>query len=403
MEEIKEIKIKPREYQEKIFNTCKDKNCLVILPTGTGKTLIAMMLAIHKFKLFPLKKILILAPTRPLVEQHLQSFKKNLPEDWADMQIFTGKTNAEKRRKIWQTGEFFFSTPQCIANDLKHNLYDLKDISLLIVDECHRSLKNYAYTFVTEKYLEQSDSPHLLGLTASPGSEKSKISKICQNLGIEAVEIRTRESEDVKEYLQELEFEKIIVPFPPEFEEIRILLKEIYEKKVEELKNRKVIFSFVTKTTLLDCQRRLFNAINSGNKNPNLLASISVCAQAIKLQHALELLETQTLASFQNYMKKLYSEAEAEKSKATIRLVKTPEFNKAYTLSHSINFEHPKLLKLEEIIKNQFKEKADSKIIIFTQYRDTGSKISENLNKIPGVRSSVFVGQTKKSHSTNKG
>ena len=103
-----ELKTNPREYQNTIFETCKEKDCLVVLPTGTGKTLIAIMLTIERFKKFPLEKILILAPTRPLIEQHLESFKKNLPEDWADMQLFTGRTPSAKRKEIWQTAEFIF-------------------------------------------------------------------------------------------------------------------------------------------------------------------------------------------------------------------------------------------------------------------------------------------------------
>ena len=142
---MEELKLTPRKYQQTIFNTCMKKDCLVVLPTGTGKTLIALMTAIERFKQFPLEKILILAPTRPLIEQHFESFKKNLPEDWADMQLFTGKTPSDKRKQIWKTAEFVFSTPQCIANDLNKMLYKLDEVSLLVVDECHRCLKNYAY------------------------------------------------------------------------------------------------------------------------------------------------------------------------------------------------------------------------------------------------------------------
>lgn len=386
----------PREYQKKILETCKEKNCLVILPTGTGKTLIALMLAMERFEKFPLEKVLVLAPTRPLVEQHLNSFKKILPDSYASLTLFTGKTNPEKRRKEWQDAEFIFSTPQCIANDIAHKLYDLKDVCLLVQDECHRCLKNYSYTAIAHAYKEHSLHPKILGLTASPGSEKKLIEKICENLGIEQVEIRTRESEDVKPYLQELEFEKIIVPFPPEFEEIRQLLKTIYTKKIEELENRKVLFARANKVTLLECQRKLFAAINSGNKNPNLLAAVSVCAQAIKLQHALELLETQTINSFSAYMKKLFAEADQGKSKAAQRLVKQEEFNKAYTLATSLDFEHPKLEKLKEVVKEKITENSKAKILVFAQYRDTGSKIVHELNKLKEIHSAVFVGQAKK-------
>jgi len=85
--------ISPRKYQQDIFETCKDKNCLVVLPTGLGKTLIALMLAIERMKKFPEEKIVFLAPTRPLAEQHMEYFKKNLPELFASMELFTGKTD----------------------------------------------------------------------------------------------------------------------------------------------------------------------------------------------------------------------------------------------------------------------------------------------------------------------
>src|SRR3989338_8191426 len=192
------LNLQPRNYQQKIFETARHSNTLVVLPTGLGKTLIALLLAIDRLKLFPLKKILFLAPTKPLVEQHFEYFTKNLPDLFADLQLFTGEVPAEKRKKIWQTAEIIFSTPQCIANDLEHYLYYLKELSLLIIDEAHRCLKNYDYTKVVKKYKEQSSNQRILGLTASPGHEPDKVKEICKHLDIQEIEVRTRDSEDVK-------------------------------------------------------------------------------------------------------------------------------------------------------------------------------------------------------------
>ena len=114
--------IEPREYQQKIFESCIKENCLIVLPTGIGKTLIALMVTIDRMKKFPTEKIVFLAPTKPLVEQHLNYFKKHLPELFADMQLFTGTIKPEQRKKIWKTADIIFSTPQCVANDLKRNL-----------------------------------------------------------------------------------------------------------------------------------------------------------------------------------------------------------------------------------------------------------------------------------------
>lgn len=399
---MEEIKLKPRKYQEDIFNNCKEKNCLVVLPTGIGKTLIALMLSVYTQKKYPASKTLFLAPTRPLAEQHLEYFKKNLPELFAELALFTGKISKEKRREIWQTADIIFSTPQCISNDLKNNLYSLEDVSLLIEDECHRCLKNYAYTYIAEIYKKQAKNNRVLGLTASPGTDKKTIEQIALNLGIEAIEIRTRDSEDVKEYLQDLEYIIIPVDYPLELRNISEIIKKLYEKKIEELKNRKLLFEPPTKTNILKLQANLFTTIKKGNNNFNLLVGASVCAQAIKLSHLIELIETQTVTSSIIYFKSMFDQAAKNQSKAVKMIVKNPDFNSAFIkLSelNSKNIEHPKFEKLKEIIANSIKQNPKNKTIIFSQYRDTVIKISAELNKIPGISSKVFVGQTKKGES----
>ena len=387
--------ITPREYQQKIFETCINKNCLVVLPTGLGKTLIALMLTIKRMQEYPGKKVVFLAPTKPLAEQHIISFKKYLPELFADMQLFTGAINSIERKKIWQTADIIFSTPQCVANDLRKELYSLKDVCLLIEDEAHRCVKNYDYNYIAKRYITQADNPRIMGLTASPGNEASKIKEICKNLSIEEVELRTRDSPDVKKYLQELEFEKIMVEFPIEFQEMKHVLLKLYDRYVEELRYRKVLFGPANKITLIKLQQTIMGTLARGNHNYNYLLGASACAQAIKLQHALELLETQTLESFNKYLKTLFNQAAKKQSKGVVKLVANPEFNFIFMQSNELlakKQEHPKLKELEEIIKKENQKR----IIIFTQFRDTATIISEKLNKIEGIKSKIFVGQAKK-------
>jgi len=390
------IGVAPRQYQEEIFLTAINNNTLVVLPTGLGKTLVALMLSINRMIKFPKSKILFLAPTRPLAEQHYHYFIKYLPELFADFILFTGKIQPEKRKKEWQPANIIFSTPQCIANDVKNNLYDLDDVSLLIEDECHRCTKNYAYTYIAKKYKEQSENFRILGLTASPGSEKENIKRICKSLEIEKVEVRKRESEDVKEYLQELKFEIIKLDFPVELAKLRDTLKIIYDKKVGELINRKLLFGRPTKKTLLEAQHRIMRAISTGNRNFNILSGASACAIAVKIHHALELIETQTLASTFEYIQGLFEQARQGKSKAVQQIIKSSEFNQAYNYLIELiakKQEHPKLKKLEEMIINEMKIKKSMKIMVFAQYRDTVVKICKDLNSIPGINAKAFVGQ----------
>ncbi len=391
--------ITPRKYQQEIYETCKDKNCLVVLPTGIGKTLVALMLSINRQKAVPGTKTLFLAPTRPLAEQHEAYFKKHLPELFAQLILFTGKIHAKKRKELWEKSDIIFSTPQCISNDLKNNLYDLSEVSLLIEDECHRCLKNYAYTYVAEKYKEQAQNPRILGLTASPGTTKETIKQIAENLGIETIELRTRDSEDVKEYLQELEFNIIKLEFPKEFQEITEIIKTLYQRKVQELKNRKLLFRPVNKIVLLETQGRIMKSISSGHKNFNYFAGATACAQAIKLSHLIELLETQTLYTSQNYIKGIFEQANQNKSKAAKQITKNKEFNKANIKINELitkNIEHPKLLELKSLTQEFIKKNPKNKIIVFSQYRDTVIKICKEINQIENINAKVFVGQTKK-------
>lgn len=391
------INLNPRDYQKAIFNTAKDNNTLVVLPTGLGKTLIALMLAIERKQKFPASRILFLAPTKPLVEQHFETFKSQLPELWADLQLFTGEVSAEKRKTIFQTAEIIFSTPQCIANDLNSCLYDMKEVSLMIIDEAHRCLKNYDYTKVIEFYKRQAHHPLILGLTASPGHDPKKVKEICKHLNINEIELRTRDSEDVKPYLKEREFDKVPVDFPKEFQEIRTLLKIIFDNKIDQLKSRHLLFGPVNKISLLMLQNNL--ARQTGGGNWNAMMGMSLTAQAIKISHAQELLETQTLSGLDAYLKGLQKQAEEKKSKGVQTLVNSPEFQAALlSLKHlrDKNIEHPKIDKIHEIISEEIKNNPKAKIIIFTQFRETAQTISNKLKEIPNISSSIFIGQAKK-------
>lgn len=392
-------KITPREYQQKIFETCTRKNCLVVLPTGLGKTLVALMLTVERMKKFPGEKVVFLAPTKPLAEQHLSYFRDNLPELFGSLELFTGEVVPEKRQEIWETADIIFSTPQCVANDVSKNLYVLEEVCLLIEDEAHRCFRNYSYNYLAKKYMETSKHPRILGLTASPGSEASKIKEICKNLSIEEVELRTRESPDVAPYLQELEFEKVILELPEKYQEIREVLLRLFHKYVDELRNRKVCFSFPSKTELINLQKRLMLSISRGNKNYNNLLASSACAQAVKLQHALELLETQTLQGFNKYLKGLFLQAAKKQNKGVVRLVSKPEFGFAFTTSEEIlarGHEHPKIEALRKIVEREFQKNKKVKMIVFSQFRETARILCKTLNSINGVKAKVFIGQAKK-------
>ena len=79
-----------RKYQVDIFVTCSKANTLVVVPTGLGKTIIALLLSLHRLKHIDSSKIIFLAPTRPLVEQHYRTFQNLTNLDTDSLVMMTG-------------------------------------------------------------------------------------------------------------------------------------------------------------------------------------------------------------------------------------------------------------------------------------------------------------------------
>ena len=391
----------PRLYQESIFNTCTLHNTLVVLPTGIGKTAIFLMMAAYRLNLYPKSKILLLGPTRPLIEQYYEVFKKHFNIDESRMAIFTGFVAPEKRQELWKNAQIVFSTPQGLENDIMSSRISLVDVSLLGFDECHRSTGDYSYNFVAKQYMKKALYPRILGLTASPGSDNEKIREVCSNLFIEKIEIRTVDDVDVNPYVQDVEIEKVFVELPDVFKDIKRYFDNTIKSKTRELEN----YGFVSrnlqysKKNLLGLQAAIHAKIAKGEKNFEILKSVSLLAEIMKIQHAVELLETQGFEQLREYMDKLQHEAAAGKTKATQNLVKDINFRSAYIKLQHTNAEHPKLLELKRIIEeeldNSIEENASKKIIIFSQYRNSGSRITKMVND-SGFKAKLFVGQAKK-------
>jgi ERCC4-related helicase len=394
----------PRLYQQTILYTAVKKNTLVVLPTGLGKTNIAVLLAANRLNSYIGSKVLILAPTKPLCDQHVESMRKFLDIAPEKIQLFTGMIKPAKRADMWKTCSIIVSTPQGLENDIISSKISLDDVSLLVFDEAHRAVGDYSYVFISKLYVKRASHPRILALTASPGSDLEKINEVCKNLFIEEIEIRSSDDPDVKPYVKDIDVEWVRIDLPKEILEVSKYLKDCFNSKLEAVKKFGYIYGEVSgysKSALLEMQRALFAKSVSGEKDYEMLKSISLLAEALKVQHALELLETQDLRPLLEYFEKIEQEASNTKVKAVQNLVKDLNFRSAYLMTKNLiakGVEHPKLEELRKIIKGELEEKKDAKIIIFNQYRDSSNRIKEVLDAL-GIKCKVFFGQTKKKNS----
>ncbi|RLI89681.1 MAG: hypothetical protein DRO62_01100 [Candidatus Altiarchaeales archaeon] len=382
---IKPDAIVLRRYQEAIVSRALDVNTLVVLPTGLGKTVIAAMVAAHRLKKFQRSKVLFLAPTRPLAVQHHRTFGDIL--NMGEMVVLTGMDAIKKREELWDKNRMIFATPQTIENDILRGL-SLRDVSLIIVDECHRSVGNYSYVHIAEEYMKTAQNPLILGLTASPSSEDETIKEICKNLFIQRVEAKTEHDADVKPYIQEVKTEWIKVELPEEFKKVKKIISELLRDDLRELKKMDYLKSAsldrINKRTLLQVQSEIRKEIVSGIDS---FIPASLVASALKINHALELLETQGISSLDNYLGRL----RRQRSKAIKRLFADQRMRSLVKIVHDLSVlgvDHPKLDELTRIVK----ENRDKKIIVFTQYRDSVDKIIDKLNE-NDILAHEFIGQ----------
>ena len=132
-------KLKLRNYQEQILGKIVGKNSFVVLPTGAGKTIIAIALAALNIDK---GKILIMAPTKPLTVQHEKSFKEYFQPEEKIIHL-TGAIPPIRRKELWKTSKIIISTPQGLENDLINNRISFEDTSAIIFDEAH-NIENMA-------------------------------------------------------------------------------------------------------------------------------------------------------------------------------------------------------------------------------------------------------------------
>ncbi|HSA35490.1 MAG TPA: DEAD/DEAH box helicase family protein, partial [Methanomassiliicoccales archaeon] len=227
---IKRQCVQRRDYQVDLAERASRSSTLLVLPTGLGKTVVAAMViaqVLHSKG----GKVLFLAPTRPLVEQHYRTMQNMI--EGKRIGMMTGEVDPLQRELTYLENDIVTSTPQVVSNDLKNGRLDLKDVKLIIFDEAHRAVGNYAYVAVAKAYQEYDGL--VLGMTASPGSDQAKIKEVVSNLNIKDIEVRTERDPDVAKYVQTISMDWVEVDLPPEMKALSRSIHLLYEQYIREL------------------------------------------------------------------------------------------------------------------------------------------------------------------------
>ncbi|NHJ47152.1 MAG: DEAD/DEAH box helicase [Asgard group archaeon] len=382
--------IEPRLFQQTILNTCIKNNTLVVLPTGTGKTIISILHIAYLLQKGILKDdgnyILVLAPTKPLVNQHLKSFRSFLELPSSKIIELSGAVAPAKRKGLIDKAMVIIATPQTIRNDLIQDHIDPKKCLLVYFDEAHRARGDYDYVHIADIIHKFNPSSRFVALTASPGTNREDILEICQNLFVETIENRPRSDPEISKYIQEVDIERLEIPLPAEFIEILKTIVDLGEKEVSFLRTRdltqKNFISFY-KGELLKIKKEL-----SRNFRANYLEIMS-CNRLMYIQILKEALESQGIPSAHT----LIGNWREKNSKSIKGLFNVKEFQDMVNRIEELNNKgiiHPKLLYLLDILDKV--DLVNSRVLIFCNLRATCYAISKALKR-RGIGALPFVGQ----------
>lgn len=398
-----------RDYQFSIVKNSLFNNTLVALPTGLGKTFIAATVMLNFYRWTKNSKIIFVAPTKPLVSQQVEACYNIAGIPRSETTLLTGDIAPALRVDEWSNRRVFFMTPQTLLNDLSHGYADPKSICLLVIDEAHRAVGEYAYAKVTKLIRRFSNSFRVLALTATPGSKIETVQEVIDNLGISHCEIRTEDSIDIRQYVHDRSIETMVLDPSDEMNLISELFSEALKPLLDKLSAQNIWYGrspmAITAFGLLQSQKDWF-----ATRGKHVNQGIQFMMRAIfvvltSLAHSIKLLNYHGIKPFYDNMVDFRNEIEdkgAKGSKYKRQLIEHPSFqdmmNKISFWVRQTSFvSHPKLTALTETVLNHFMDRGEAsgtRVIVFSEYRDSAEDIVRQLNlHRPLMKASIFVGQ----------
>ena len=158
----------PRDYQLKIYNEAKDRNSIIFMETGKGKTFLSIMLMsrvlgidivenpnIDISKIDKSKKIIFLICDTALVKQQSEAINKILG---IEVGILQGKKQKKSKndyiefRKLWESKNIFVAIHNVIYKLLSCGFLRFSEISMLIFDECHHADSSHPYNDIMNEF-----------------------------------------------------------------------------------------------------------------------------------------------------------------------------------------------------------------------------------------------------------
>ncbi|XP_008580884.1 PREDICTED: interferon-induced helicase C domain-containing protein 1 [Galeopterus variegatus] len=433
-----EPELQLRPYQMEVAQPALEgKNIIICLPTGSGKTRVAVYIAKDhldkKKKAAEPRKVIVLVNKVPLVEQLFRKEFNPFLKKWYRVIRLSGDTQLKiSFPEVVKSYDVIISTAQILENSLlnSENGEDagvlLSDFSLIIIDECHHTNKEAVYNNIMRRYLKQKlknsrlqkekkpviPLPQILGLTASPGVGGAKkqakaeehILKICANLDAFTIKTVKENLDQLKDQIKE-PCKKFAIADDTREDPFKEKLLEIMTK-IQTYCQMSPMSDFGTQPYEQWAIQMEKKAAREGNRKDR------VCAEHLrKYNEALQINDTIRMIDAYNHLETFYNDEKEKKFavleddsdesgdddcssdkdgddlKKSLKLDKTDRFlitlffeNKKIlkTLAENPEHENEKLAKLRNTIMEQYTRTEESaRGIIFTKTRQSAYALSQ--------------------------
>ncbi|KAF7988127.1 hypothetical protein HCN44_007621 [Aphidius gifuensis] len=189
--------IKPRPYQVELCQRALDSNSIVYLPTGAGKTFIAVLMIkklnkdARKLNNNAGKKTIFIVNTVPLVVQQANYINKHSGLKCQGYSSENTKDTWQEKHwiKQFQINQVLVFTAQIFFDILARSYITLSQINLIIFDECHHAVKSHPMREIMKLFetCPKHQQPKVVGLTATllnSNVENEKINSFVHDLEI---------------------------------------------------------------------------------------------------------------------------------------------------------------------------------------------------------------------------
>ena len=403
-----------RKYQHELAEPgIKGENCIVVAPTGSGKTLVAaLVISDHLQKNQHNANVVFMVNTRPLAEQQKKEIKRFIPNARVECSMGDGGPSVAD---LLPETDIIVCTAGKLLDSIKLGKVTFDQVSLIVIDECHHTKKGSPQANIMRRYLEHkaedatSKVPQVIGLTASPGAgdnpdldEKKTIDhlvNLCAHMDA------TRGIVTVKKHQEELDLctnkpsftLEVLQGRDPQEPFIRTIVCEM--EKLEKHVSLKSAFSRWSQEYETQVQQQKVAVELS--TNPDLRDRIStlrlICCYSQALNIYIDLRSNDAISVLQEY-----NGLPANDSQATTHELNLKENLRRLIISLKLlpPVENPLLKAAEEKLVDTFEYEIKSKGVFFVRTKRHTRSICEWIKSLPiasefGICPRVLTGHTR--------